>query len=182
LADDLLQGFVADKVLAAGLLSHADRGRGRFRNFVLKSLNNYVTTKLRGEYAARAKTAGIDEAVINSLCHDSGTDRFDQEWVQQVVRDAVQLMQTECQTRGRLDLWNIFRMRVVDPMLHDAEPVDYSELVQRFGCETPRQMINLLVNAKRCFTKHLRSAVAKYINDESEIDEEIADLRRIVMR
>ena len=28
LAEDLLQGFVADKVLAAGLLRHANQGRG----------------------------------------------------------------------------------------------------------------------------------------------------------
>jgi hypothetical protein len=67
-------------------------------------------------------------------------------------------------------------------MLHDAEPVEYSQLVQRFGSETPRQMINLLANAKRCFTKHLRSAVAKYVAEEPEIDEEIADLRRIIAR
>lgn len=182
LAEDLLQGFVADKVLAAGLLRHANQGRGKFRNFILKSLNNYVTTRMRGEYTTRAKAVGIDELLIGSLCDDLGSNGFEQEWVQQVVRDAIELMQTECRINGRSDLWDVFRLRVVEPMLHDAEPADYSELVRRFGFETPRQAINLLVNAKRAFTKHLRSAVAKYISRESDIDEEIADLRRIVMR
>ena len=182
LADDLLQGFVADKVLAAGLLRHADRERGKFRNFVLKSLNNYITTKLRGEYAARAMTAGIDEALISSLCHDSGIDRFEQEWVQQIVQDALRLMEAECHARGRRDIWDVFCLRVVEPMLEGAEPIDYSVLVQRFGFETPRQAINLLANAKRCFTKHLRSAVGRYVSDNSQVDEEIADLRRIVTR
>jgi RNA polymerase sigma-70 factor (ECF subfamily) len=182
LADDLLHGFVADKVLGAGLVRHADRGRGKFRNFVLKSLNNYVTTRLQREYAARATAAGGEEALADLPCHDAGADRFEQEWVQQVVQDAIRLMEIECRDRGRQDQWEIFRLRVIDPMLHDADPVDYGVLVEQFGFETPRQAINLLANAKRCFTRHLRSAVAKYISRESEIDEEIADLRRIVMR
>ena len=182
LADDLLHGFVADKILAARLVRQADQGRGKFRNYVLKSLNNFVTTKLQREYAARATAAGLDETLIASPSSARGADRFEQEWVQQVVRDSLQLMQGDCKDRGRADLWDIFRLRVVEPMLNDAEPVDYGQIVQRFGIETPRQAMNLLANAKRCFLKHLRSAVGKYASGETRIDEEIADLRRIVGR
>jgi hypothetical protein len=45
-----------------------------------------------------------------------------------------------------------------------------------------REAMNLLANAKRCFHKHLRTAVGRYVGDESGIDAEIADLHRIVSR
>ncbi len=77
LADDLLNSFIADKVLAAGLMRHADQSRGKFRNFVLKSLSNFVTTKLRGEYAARAVASGLDERFLASTTAGVITDRFE---------------------------------------------------------------------------------------------------------
>src|SRR3954471_12003993 len=39
-ADDLLQAFVSRKVLEQRLIRKADRGRGTFRSFLLRSLNN----------------------------------------------------------------------------------------------------------------------------------------------
>jgi hypothetical protein len=181
LADDLLNGFIADKVLAAGLMRHAAQGRGKFRNFVLKSLSNFVTTKLRSEYAARALASGFDEGVIPSAAAGVITDRFEREWVQQVVRDALRMMEVECRAKGRSDMWEMFRLRVVDPMLQDVEPVDYEQIVQQLGIATPRQAMNLLANAKRAFLGHVEAAVGKYVSGD-EIEAEIADLREIVGR
>ena len=39
-AEDLLQGFIADKVVERGLVARADRRRGRFRTFLLAALEN----------------------------------------------------------------------------------------------------------------------------------------------
>ena len=41
-ADDLLQGFVSDKILGQGLIARADRERAKFRTFLLNALRNYV--------------------------------------------------------------------------------------------------------------------------------------------
>src|SRR4051812_38640775 len=38
-AEDVLQGFVADKVLERNLIALADRERGRFRTFLLAALD-----------------------------------------------------------------------------------------------------------------------------------------------
>src|SRR6059036_2878941 len=52
-ADDLLQGFVCDQVVAADLLADADRGRGRFRTFLLTALDRYVARVWRTETAGK---------------------------------------------------------------------------------------------------------------------------------
>jgi len=83
-----------------------------------------------------------------------------------------------------VDIWKVFCLRVVNPMLHDTKPTDYAEIVRQFQIETPRQAINinLLVTAKRSFERHLRTAVGRYVRGKEEIDNEIADLREIVGR
>lgn len=176
--DDLLHDFVVDKFLAEKLVHHAEQGKGKFRSFILKSLNNFVTTKLGQEYKAHITADGMN---LDGFASDGDLrDQFDREWVKQVVGDTLELMAADCRARGRTDLWEVFCLRVVDPMLNGTDPADYERIVDRLCLETPRQAINLLANAKRCFIKHLRAAVSCYVHDEMQIDEEIADLRRII--
>jgi len=182
LADDLVHDFIVDKILSRKLIRCADQGKGRFRNYLLKALNNFVTTKLKREYSARAMASKLDVSALADTASHQYTDQFDREWVQQVVRDALELMQADCADNNRVDLWKVFCLRVVDPMLHNTKPMDYAEIVRQFQIETPRQAINLLVTAKRCFVRHLRTAVGRYVRGKEEIDNEIADLREIVGR
>ncbi|MCG8584321.1 MAG: hypothetical protein MI757_06375, partial [Pirellulales bacterium] len=46
-AEDILQGFVSDKILANNLLSKVDRAKGRFRSFLLRSLKNYLLDQVK---------------------------------------------------------------------------------------------------------------------------------------
>src|SRR5213079_336957 len=41
-ADDLLQGFLADRVLQQDMIAQADRERGKFRTFLLATLKRYA--------------------------------------------------------------------------------------------------------------------------------------------
>src|SRR4051794_36682601 len=43
--DDLLQGFIADKVIEYNLLGYADRGRGKFRTFLLTALDRFAANR-----------------------------------------------------------------------------------------------------------------------------------------
>ena len=57
-ADDLLQGFVADKVVEQDLIAAAERERGKFRSFLRVALNRYVVDQRRREHAARRHAPG----------------------------------------------------------------------------------------------------------------------------
>ncbi|MGO9119701.1 MAG: hypothetical protein ACLQPD_19075 [Desulfomonilaceae bacterium] len=182
LADDLVQGFVADKILSRKLVHHANQAKGKFRNFLLKSLSNFVTTNLKREYAVRAKELSFDLSALEEFPSQEDTDRFDRKWVQQVVSDALDMMEADCIGSNRMDEWNIFCHRVVKPMMSGKEPPSYEDLIRQFQIQTPRQAINLLVTAKRRFVRHLRAAVGRYVHHEESIDSEIVSLRQIVGR
>lgn len=178
-ADDLLQEFVLSKLLTRKLFKHVDRSKGRFRSYIVKSLSNFVNTKIRSETSFRTVTI-LDETIDCVSEERNAIDEFDRQWVRQVVLDALQLMEADCRAKRREDLWEIFQARVAEPLLSGSSAKSYTDLVERYQIKTPRQAINLLVTAKRCFTRNLRKAISRYVRDESEIDEEIKDLLRIV--
>ena len=181
-ADDILSDFVADKILAKRILARANSDRGRFRNFLVKSVSNYASTWMTKEFGGGRDVIGIDEELLVDAASSQDTDRFDQEWVRALVGDAMALMEEECREGGREDLWEILVGRCVDPILKGSEPVAYDVIVERYGLETPRQAINLLATAKRAFVRHLKTAVGRYVEGDRRVEEEIADLRAIVGR
>src|SRR5687767_9577992 len=46
-ADDLVQGFITDKLIEKDLLARADKSRGRLRHFLQAALENYAANQLR---------------------------------------------------------------------------------------------------------------------------------------
>jgi RNA polymerase sigma-70 factor (ECF subfamily) len=169
--EDLLQGFVIRQVLEHDLLAKADADRGRFRSFLLKSLENYVFTKLQPR--GRRETAFDAEPQGSPVA-----DVFELEWARQILREALGRMKRECRQDGQAARWDLFECRVIVPTLTGSPPPAYQSLVERFGFRTPEQASNALVTAKRQFERTLRAVIAeteRALTDE-EIDAEIAEL------
>ena len=83
---------------------------------------------------------------------------------------------------GRQDLWGVFQCRVVGPIMEATPPVDYKQLVERFGFQSPTQASNVLTTAKRMYARALRSAVGQYADGHDAIESEIEELKGILAR
>jgi len=187
-AADLLQGFVASRVVENGLLDRVGPGKGRFRTYLLYALNNFVIDQIRAQRAQKRAAANVYSLeALDTMSPADGDDRaepaaqFELVWARQVIDHATELMRERCAREGRSDIWEVFVGRVLAPALDGAAPVPYDELVARFGYETPEQASNVLTTAKRTFQRCLRQVVADYC-DESEVDDEIRELRALVAR
>jgi RNA polymerase sigma-70 factor (ECF subfamily) len=179
-ADELLQGFVAGKVLERNLIGSADQSRGKFRSFLLTALDRYVIDEQRRQAALKRRPTGDElEALDQPARGQSPSRAFDLEWARQVLADAMGRMREECQRSGRNDLWEIFQERLVLPATEGAEPMPYEALVSRYGIQSPAQASNLMITSKRMFARHLRAVVGQYVDEPGEIDAELRDLRRI---
>ncbi|MBL7115041.1 MAG: hypothetical protein ISS35_04680 [Kiritimatiellae bacterium] len=180
--EDLVQGFVASKVIKQNILTRADRGRGRFRNFLLNAFQNYVRDELRRASAARRAPEGgpllpLKEA-DGVTCDDTDMEReFHQAWIRQMVALAIADMQKECTENNRNDVWSIFSSRMLEPMISGAKPESYGELVQRLKLKSPGQASNLLITAKRMFSRHLHRAVQETIEDPEQAEAELQELK-----
>lgn len=184
-ADDLLQGFLASKVLDQQILRQADRARGKFRTFLMTALERFAISEYRRDTAARRSPGegavrpldGIKEVEEPPVFE--AADLFDVEWAKQAVDVAVGRMRRECEAGGRTDVWGVFKARVLDPTLSDADPVPYEQLVPQLRLASPEQASNLLATAKRMFSRNLREVVAEYADDDTA-EEEVRLLKRIL--
>jgi RNA polymerase sigma-70 factor (ECF subfamily) len=182
--EDLLQSFVAEKVVEQNLIARADQGRGKFRTFLLCTLRNYAVEQRRAGAAARRMPASgapvpLEDSIQVSSAGPGPADQFEIAWARQTVAEATERVRRECERTGRVDVWTILNERVIRPALEGVEPAGYAELVGRLGLATPMQACNLLTTGKRMFTRCLREVVGDYTSGENP-DAEIAELRAIL--
>ncbi len=184
-AEDVLQAFLADRVLSQAILARADQSKGRFRNFVLTALQRFALNEARGARAKKRSpqsAVSLDAEAALPVAAPGTRDPFETTWAREVLSRAVARTREECLAAGRQDVWGIFDARVLAPAMEGAEPLDYATLVERFKLASPTQASNLLVTATRSFRKALREVIGEYEPDEKAVDEEIADLLRVLSR
>ncbi len=182
-ADDLVQDFIARRVLAQRLLDRADRSRGRFRSFLLKCFVNFVRSELRKARAAKrapppSHLLPLDDQASRIADPRGSRKAFDALWARQVLSAVLDRMQRECKEKGRADVWNVFEQRILAPVFSDVPPRPYDELVADLRLTSPAQAANLLVTAKRSFQRALEETVRETVADAKDVAAELAALKR----
>ena len=183
-AEDLLQGFICERILERDLLSRASQARGRFRYFLMKSLDNWVISRRRHDQSAmRAPQSIVSLSTIEESSHPVQPQAeliFDIAWARQVLGLAFQRLRRHYEMIGRQDIWRLFRLRVIEPALSDAPPPSYAQLVNQLKLESESVASNTIISARRRFLSVLREIIHEYAQDESSIEEEISDLKGVL--
>jgi len=184
-AADWLQAFIEKKVLMGEILMRADQERGKFRTFLLNSLDRFVLDQLRhSNRQSRVPQGGIGSLVELTAQAEprvpaSIEERFAHDWAYAIFEEALRRMQAECHANGRSDRWSVFKERVLDPVLNDVPPTPYEELVKRFAYRSPAEAGNVMITGKRMFHRFLREVVSEY-SGEADVETELKELRRIL--
>lgn len=188
-ARDLFQGFVLESVLKRGLIEQARAIKGhQFRSYLLQAWHTFIQEQHRRQSCGKRRPPGGLEPLSDptneqpGLTPEPAPEVFDVEWVREVIAEAVRLMRVECEGNGRADVWGVFEARVHRPILADADPLPYDQLVGRFGLESPIRARNLLVTGKRMFARCLRGVVAEYAHGEAAVETELRELQIILER
>jgi RNA polymerase sigma-70 factor (ECF subfamily) len=185
-ADDLVQGFICDQVVADDLIARADRQRGRFRSFVLRALDRHVARVRRSDNAQKRNPDAPllplhgDEPAADRV--GAADDVFDVAWAREVVQRAIRQMREECGADARAQLWHVFETCALAPLFNGTEAPAHREVMQKLAFNSAQQVSNALVTAKRLFARVLRSIVGEYAQDKEEIEAELRDLWTILAR
>jgi RNA polymerase sigma-70 factor (ECF subfamily) len=186
-AEDLLQGFLATKILQQNFLSRADRKRGKFRTFLLTSLNNHVISEFRKAQSQR-RAPGAHPLLSLDVVPDQEEQRtvpdasrvFDLAWSREVIREVLRRVAAECRRTHRSRYWKLFEDRLVNPVLQGTTPTPYAVMVKRLGFSSPIQAANAVFSVKRMFERFFREVVAEYAGDENTVEREIRELYAIL--
>ncbi len=184
-ADDLLQSFVLSKVLEGQLLSRADRERGKFRTLLLTSLNHFLISQHRHDSARKrqpsevpASLGDIPEPLSPSLRPE---EAFDLLWAREILAEAIRQMENECQRTQRGDIWGVFKHRILAEVVPKIDALPYEQLVTQYALKSPAHASNLVITGKRMLARILRKLVKEYEPQASDVDDEITQLRDILI-
>jgi RNA polymerase sigma-70 factor (ECF subfamily) len=196
-ADDLLQGFLADRVLEVlerNLIAEADASRGRFRRFLLTALNRYVTDMHRRESASKRQPTGGPPLSLEALAEPAAPEpgaaaQFDRLWANEVLREVMRRTRATCKDNNRLTVWAVLEARILIPVTTGMPPAPHRELASQLGMAEAAQSATLLAAGKQLFMQTFRQVVGEYVQVsrgaegdpkpsalEQAIDEEIRDL------
>ncbi|HEY2589446.1 MAG TPA: hypothetical protein VGI81_27115 [Tepidisphaeraceae bacterium] len=185
-AEDLLQAFLAAKVVEDNLIAQASQEKGKFRHFLRRTLDDFIIDQYRRENARKrspGKLAPLAEADLMPDENAGAADEaFEVAWVREVIASALERMRQECADGGRSDIWGVFECRVVKPFLENERATPYEQVVTQWGLKSPIQAANVLATGKRMFERNLRAVLRGYTPGEGGIDAEIRELREILSR
>ena len=184
-AEDLVQGFIADKIIHKDLVSRAKpRGSWRFRDYLRTSLTNYVRGQFRKDNAEKrrpknAKVLQTDDYERVAVWEDLGARLFDVAWVREEIAEVLKQVEAHYRKTCQEKTWAAFEYRLLRPILEQRPPPPYVEFTERFGFESPEAAYNTVMTARRLFASIVRNVVAAYTPDE-EIEDEIRSLIEIL--
>jgi RNA polymerase sigma-70 factor (ECF subfamily) len=182
-AKDLTQGFFHEVVLGRGLLQQADRERGRFRNLLLTALTHYVTSEHRAEAARKRRPDAMNAPPQSKhLDRASPEDAFHHAWASALLDQVLGDVRRECCQGGKAVHWEVFRARVLGPIMEDAAPPSLADLCAAHGIVDEAKASNMIITVKRRFQAALTRRIRERVSSDAEVEEEIRDLVEILSR
>ena len=176
----MTQGFF-EALLAKNLVASADRERGKFRSFLLGSLNHFLANEWDKRSALKR---GGGQAVV-SLDEQDAEDRylhepadelspeklFDRRWAETMLEMVFVKLRRESEEAGQAA-----RFDECKPwLLGEKEDCSYAEVAARLGIGEPgvRSVVSRL---RKRFRELMRAEIAHTVSEPAEVDEEIRAL------
>jgi RNA polymerase sigma factor (sigma-70 family) len=181
-AQDLTQDFFVT-ILKNHWLQHADRNRGRFRSLLLRSLQNFLvnaaekshTHKRGGDVEfiswhdwmseALSELSILPPATLESLPPER---LFDLTWAATVVEHALQRLREECESKGKLWLFQTLSPHLTD----ERDEVSYAKLSAELGI-ADTAVKKQLHNMRQRYRSLLRAEVSQTVENPADVDDEI---------
>jgi len=185
-AKDLTQGFFHEVVLGHHLVEKADPSKGRFRSYLLVALDRYlINVKEKRDAGKRiphdrlASLDTMDLSELPPLLSDLDAEAsFNYAWVTTLLEEVLELAENGCRQDGLSTHWQLFRDRILQPILEAAEPPSLPVLCDRYGIEDAARASNMIITVKRQFQTTLHRYLRRLVTSDEQVREEFEEIRR----
>jgi RNA polymerase sigma-70 factor (ECF subfamily) len=182
-AEDVTQGFF-ERLLELKSLTGVTREKGKFRAFLLASMNHYLATEYERTTAQKRdmnQTISLDaEAAEHRFLHEPVDERtpesiYDRQWAITLLETVVQRLCREYESTGRGALFMELRFTIA----LEGKEAPYPEIAARL--QMSEEALRVAVHRlRKRYRQMLREEIAHTVADESEITSELEYLRRVV--
>jgi RNA polymerase sigma-70 factor (ECF subfamily) len=177
-AEDLTQGFFA-RLLELDSLADVRREKGKFRSFLLASLNHFISDewdRARAQKRGQGRVISLDASLAEDrFSREPATTLtpeklFERKWAMTLLDSVVQRLQREYDSAGKGALFLKLRFSIAgeaeEPYAKNAADLGMSEPALRVAVHRLRQRYRQL----------LRDEIARTVAMEAEVDGEIQHL------
>ena len=175
-AQDLTQAFFAS-ILEKGGFAAAQRGRGRFRSYLLGAMKHFLANEW---HKARTQKRGGDVELLewDTLDPESRLAEtaapaedpdllFDRQWAMESTGAALKALREEMENAGQGE-----RFDALKGCLAGQELASRDELAARLGL-TENAVKVAIHRLRKRYRALLRAAIAETVSDEAELEEEM---------
>jgi RNA polymerase sigma-70 factor (ECF subfamily) len=183
-AEDLTQEFFAH-ILHSDFLSRAEARRGRFRSFLMASIENFLhvehrnaTTQKRGGGWQRLQIDDEDvERFLQAELADTSTPEviFERQWGRTLIGRVFQKLEQEFSKAGRSALFQALKPHLAG----DPGALPYQAIALSVGATLTGIKVTVH-RARRRFQELLRAEVTPLVANAAEVDDEIRHLLRLL--
>lgn len=177
---DIIQGFFTE-LLAKDYLQYVDRGRGKFRSFILTALEHYMADEY--DRAKAQKRGGgrlvlsldFQDAEVGVAGHGGGEGpdaAFKRDWALNVMMQAMARVKAHYESGGRVAEFDAFRAHLSSVR---PEGASYEALAATLGLGV-EDVRNRVRSARARFREAILEVIRAYTDSEAEAAEELNDL------
>jgi len=182
-AKDLTQGFFHEVVLNRDLVMQVDQCKGRFRTFLLYSLNQYLIDQTRRETAKKRipKERIISLDIVGpelplAITNLSPEDCFNYTWKSALLDQTISEVESAYVEQGMEIHWHVFNERIVQPNLNGTKPLSIKDICAKYGIEDEHRVSSMITTVKRRFRTLLRKNVRNTVISETLISDELMEI------
>lgn len=176
-AQDLAQSFFV-RLIEKGVVASADPQRGRFRTFLLASLQNFLANEVAKQKTWRrgGKTSVLSldfhdaegrlaHEVVDNLTPEA---EFNRRWALQVLDRVVAGLESDFQTQGKAEQFAVLR-----PYLStDSQRLPYSEVAETLGMSESNVKV-AVHRLRRKYRRRLEQEIQDTLESPEQLEQEI---------
>lgn len=180
-ARDMTQEYFAT-FLEKNFVATADRERGRFRTFVLVTVNRFLTKQLAKKSRKQARRNivipteddGEDFMLPELSVHETAEDDFNRRWALSLIETTLKHMARVCSSGKKEKYYQALQMFLEST--GSTKPLSYKEMADELEV-SETDITNYLFRGRNIFQKMLRDEIRQSVSSEKGIDEEIEALK-----
>jgi len=183
---DLTQGFFHEIVLGHDLFETADQSKGRFRTYLLVSLDRYLI-KVKQKQQAQKRIPQeklvpfhvINDTDLPSVISElNPAESFNYAWVSTLLEQVLQQVESQCHHDSLSTHWYLFSERILEPILNIQRPPSLDELCRKYQVENASKASNMIITVKRRFGAALQKQLRDLVISDEQVREELEEMKR----
>lgn len=193
-SEDLVQEFFKH-AFVKNFFGRKDPQRGRFRNFLLKSLENFFNDRYRAARKRKAIPPGkiipfekLEEYGQEPCAPEEdpaeeleAEELFGIVWRAELVRAVLRRLESQWVTPANRLHFTLFVEQVVEPALKGTPRPKLSDLAARHNLD-PQKVANMIVTVKRAFCRLLAEEIRSYALNHMDYKAEFRDVIKFLKK